>query len=281
MKVDFHTHTTASDGTLTPRELVEAAVRSGVEVLALTDHDTTRGIDEAALAAKDSDLKLIPGTELSVAEPDGEIELHMLGLGVDPANLRLQSTLEELKRSRIRRAERILEKLTRLGAALPQEELPDDTSTFTRPHIARALVRTGHCRNVDDAFSRFLGRGTPAHEPSPGIPSRRAIDAIHAAGGIACLAHAPRSKGTDAAGGMEGFIERLVRLGLDGIETEHPSLKRQERKKLRRLARRWNLVECFGSDYHEPSRSSGPGVVVEDQVALDALLQRLSPAWRG
>ena len=276
MKVDFHTHTTASDGTLTPRELIEAAIRSGVEVLALTDHDTTRGLEEARLAAHDSELRLVTGAELSVAEPDGEIELHMLGLGMDPENGALQKTLEELRKSRIRRAERILEKLSQVGAALPDDELPDDTSTFTRPHIARALVRTGHCRNVDDAFNRFLGRGGPAHEPSPGIPSQQAIDAIHAAGGIACLAHAPRSRGTDAAGGMEGFVERLVRLGLDGIETEHPSLKRQERKKLRRLARRWNLVECFGSDYHEPSRSSGPGVVVEDQAALDALLERLA-----
>jgi predicted metal-dependent phosphoesterase TrpH len=276
MKVDFHTHTTASDGTLTPRELILAAIRSGVEVLALTDHDTTRGLEEARMAARDSELSLVAGAELSVAEPDGEIELHMLGLGMDPANGELQKTLEDLRQSRVRRAERILEKLSRVGAALPDDELPDDTSTFTRPHIARALVRTGHCRNVDDAFNRFLRRGSPAHEPSPGIPSRQAIDTIHAAGGIACLAHPPRSRGADAAGGMEGFIERLVRLGLDGIETEHPSLKRQERKKLRRLARRWNLVECFGSDYHEPSRSSGPGVVVEDQAALDALLERLA-----
>ena len=275
MKVDFHTHSTASDGTLSPTELIGAAEASGVAVLALTDHDTTRGIDEALHAAQDKKLELIAGAELSVAEPDAEIELHMLGLGVAPENRELQETLEALVRARRKRAERILAKLAKLGAEIPESELPDDTSSFTRPHIARALVRTGYCRNVEEAFGRFLRRGAAAHEPSPGIPSRQAIDAIHAAGGLACLAHASRSRGTDAAGGMESFVERLVQRGLDGIETDHPSLKRVQRKNLRRLARRWDLVECFGSDYHEPARSTGPGVDVGDRKALDRLLERL------
>ena len=275
MKVDFHTHTTASDGTLSPAELVAAAEHTGVAFLAITDHDTIRGVGEAESAANATTLHLIPGAELSVADPDAHTELHMLALGIDPENGALQKTLHELSEARARRGRRMLEKLETLGCKIPDEVLPDDTSTFTRPHIARALVRTGHCRNVDEAFERLIGRGGPAHEPSPGIPAKRAIDAIHTAGGLACLAHAPRSRGADAAGGLESFIERLVRLGLDGIETEHPSFKRAQRKKLRRLARRWDLVESVGSDYHEPQRSRGPGVVVEDSAAMETLLERL------
>jgi predicted metal-dependent phosphoesterase TrpH len=253
---DFHVHSTASDGTSTPSELAELAQRSGLQVLALTDHDAVAGIPEARERAEQLGLELLPGIELSVSEQGGRRQMHILGLGIEPGEPVLLERVRALRSTRLERAGRIVERLNRLGIALGLErvrEIAQDGS-LGRPHIARALVAAGTCSSEQDAFVRFLRRGRPAYIPRGGIEARDAISVIHAAGGIASLAHPPRSLGVDAPGGLESFVGRLVRQGLDALEVYHPSHTREERKRLRRLVRAHGLVATGGSDYHGSER---------------------------
>ena len=236
---DLHTHSTVSDGTLRPAELVQRAHGSGVEVLALTDHDDVAGISEARARAEGLGLELLPGIELSVSEQEGERQMHILGLGIDPDAPLLLERVVEFRRTRLERGALIVEQLNQHGVRLGFERVREiaGDGAMGRPHVARALVEAGICGSVSEAFARFLRRG-------------RAISLIHAAGGIASLAHPPRSQGVDAAGGLETFVGRLVRLGLDALEVYHPSHKPSQEKRLRRLARAHDLVETGGSDFH-------------------------------
>ncbi len=249
---DLHTHSTVSDGTLTPAELVRRARQSGVEVLALTDHDDVAGIEEARACAEELGLELLPGIELSVSEEGGARQMHILGLGIDPSVPVLLERVVEFRRTRLERGARIVEKLNRLGVPLSFDRVQQIATgaAMGRPHVARALVEAGICSSIDDAFARFLRRGRGAYVPRDGLDAAGAISLIHAAGGIASLAHPPRSAGVDAAGGLEAFVGRLVRLGLDGLEVYHPSHKPRAEKRLRRLVRTHDLVATGGSDFH-------------------------------
>lgn len=260
MICDFHLHSRASDGALEPGELVDLAARCGVEALALTDHDGVAGLGEARARANQLGLAFVSGVEISVAERGGQVLMHVLGLGFDDAHPELLQALERLRQAREMRAGRILEKLRACGVELDPDLLRADRGdVIGRPHIARALVASGTCRSVDEGFRQYIGRGQPAYEPSPGVSAREAIDVIHAAGGVASLAHPPRSLGADGPGGLEAFVERLVRLGLDGVEVQHPSHKRPQRKRLRRIARAHGLIQTGGSDFHQEGRGIVPG----------------------
>ncbi len=249
---DLHTHSTVSDGTLRPDELVQRAHRSGVEVLALTDHDDVAGITEARARAEGLGLELFPGIELSVSEQEGERQMHILGLGIDPDAPLLLERVVEFRRTRLERGARIVEQLNQHGVRLGFERVREiaGDGAMGRPHVARALVEAGICGSVNEAFARFLRRGRAGYVGRDGLDAGGAISLIHAAGGIASLAHPPRSQGVDAAGGLETFVGRLVRLGLDALEVYHPSHKPSQEKRLRRLARAHDLVETGGSDFH-------------------------------
>ncbi len=249
MICDFHTHSNVSDGSLSPRELVESAGREGVQVLALTDHDDVSGVPIAREVGRGLGIEILSGVEISVSEDDGARQMHVLGLGFDPDHPAL---VDSLSRIRMRREARVREMLSRLadaGVELPAESL-ETCGAVGRPHVARALVAAGACTSIQDAFVRYLRRGRPGYVPSAGVPARTAIELIQAAGGIACLAHPPLSAGVDQPGGLETFVERLVRLGLDGLEVWHPGHRSSQTKKLRRLARQFDLVQTGGSDFH-------------------------------
>jgi predicted metal-dependent phosphoesterase TrpH len=285
---DFHAHSTVSDGTLTPAELVLQAHRSGVDVLALTDHDDVAGIPEALARAQELGMELLPGVELSVSEAGGKLQMHILGLGIDPSAPLLIERIVEFRRARLERGARIVERLNQLGMPIRFERVREIAKhgSLGRPHVARALVEAGICSSEDDAFARFLRWGRRAYVPHAGRDARGAISLIHAVGGIACLAHPPRSLGVDATGGLEAFVGRLARLELDALEVYHPSHKPQEQKRLRRLARKHALTVTGGSDFHGDERPEvalgrGRGELALGRECYDAIRERLAERQRA
>ena len=260
-RFDFHTHTIASDGSLSPTELVRAAAANSVTGFALTDHDTIDGIAEAQAEANRLGIELIAGIELSVNEQDGARSLHVLGLGLSPEDPVLCARLEIARHARRTRAARMVARLQEAGVAieLAHVEAIAAGGSVGRPHLARALVDLGVCRDADEAFVKYLRRGRPGYEAYAAFSAREAIDLVHGAGGVAVLAHPPLSTGVDAPGGIEAFVERLLPDGLDGLEIWHPGHKPGQIKRLRRLAREHDLLETGGSDFHGEDR---PGIEI-------------------
>ena len=255
-RFDFHTHSTVSDGSLSPVELVQRAAHNGVRGLALTDHDTVLGVAEARVEGERAGVEVLGGIELSVSEDGGTRALHLLGLGVDEREPRLCARLAELHGARETRAARMVDRLRAAGIEIELSlvEAQAGSGTVGRPHVARALVALGAARDVEDAFARFLSRGRPAFEPNAALSAREAIELVHGAGGVAVLAHPPLSAGVDAPGGLDAFVERLVPLGLDGLEVWHPNHKSTQQRRLRRLAAAHGLLETGGSDFHGADR---------------------------
>lgn len=280
-RVDLHAHTTASDGTLSPAELVHLANAIGLEALAITDHDNLAGLAPAREAAEGSALEIVPGVELSIAT--GEGQLHMLGYFVDATDARLLATLAEVRGARGPRAEAIVAKLVALGMPLTMDDVrrqaavdanPD--KAIGRPHVAAAMIALGHVASVQEAFDRWLAEGRPAHVPKRTLTAEEGIRAIRGAGGVAVLAH-PFTL-PDAS--RRGTLERLARLGLGGVEIEYPRHDAALRATLRAWARELDLVETGGSDFHgamKPDIMLGTGLLGNTLVApatLEALRAR-------
>ena len=240
--VDLHAHSTASDGSRSPRELVVAARAAGLMAIALTDHDTMAGVREATDAGKQLGVRVVPGVELSAT--DGEREVHMLGLHVERADV-LASALEEFRNSRYVRAEQIVAKLNALAIPIGFESVLTQAAggAIGRPHIARALIAEGWARDSRDAFDRYLGAGKPAYVPKQRLSVGEAIALIHAGGGIAVLAH-------PGAEGRRDPVERFVSLGLDGLEVRHPGHSGEDVTRLGALVDFFRLVPSGGSDWH-------------------------------
>jgi 3',5'-nucleoside bisphosphate phosphatase len=255
-RFDFHAHSTVSDGSLSPRELVARARDNAVTGFALTDHDSVEGVAEARAEGERLGIEVLAGIELSVSEAEGTRSMHILGLGLDDAHAPLRARLVELQASRVSRVARIVSHLQESGVAISVAavEAQSDGGALGRPHVARALVAAGAVRDVDEAFARWLRRGRPAYEPNAALSAGEAIALVHGAGGVAVLAHPPLSAGVDGPGGVAAYIERLLPLGLDGIEVWHPSHKSTTTRRLRRIAAAHQLLETGGSDFHGADR---------------------------
>ncbi|MFQ5699395.1 MAG: PHP domain-containing protein, partial [Myxococcota bacterium] len=225
----------------------------------LTDHDEVRGLGPAQAHARELDLELVGGIEISICEHGGRRQLHVLGLDVDARDPGLRAFCERQRASRWRRAEQMVERLAGAGISIAMSDVlrVAGKATLGRPHMARALVACGACADFESAFRRWLRRGKPAWVCRETVTAEEAIDAIHTAGGVAILAHPPHSDGVDADGGLEAFVSRLVPLGLDGIEVWHPNHSPRQRARLRALATRLDLLETGGSDFHGSHR---PGI---------------------
>jgi 3',5'-nucleoside bisphosphate phosphatase len=256
VKIDLHAHSSASDGSLSPLELVHQAAEERLDVLSLTDHDTTAGLAEARDAAERYGICLLPGVELSVCEQQGSVQCHVLGLGVDPSSPPLAAATARLRAGRRERIAAMVERLLRVGVdpGLGPEDLVRGEAAIGRPHLAQRLVERGYCQTQQQAFDRYLGRGKSAFLPPPQLEAREAIALIHAAGGIASLAHPLRSIGVDGPGGAATFVGRFARQGLDALEVQHPAQNRSQRRKLSRIALEQGLLETGGSDFHGASR---------------------------
>jgi len=278
--IDLHTHSTASDGTDTPEQLVAAAHRAGVDVLAITDHDTTGGWDAAA-AALPTGMRLVRGAEFSCVSPTGReerpVSVHLLGYLFDPAHPAIVAEQSRLRDERVVRLARITEKMTADGYPVDVEsvfELVPEGTSVGRPHLARALVAAGVVESVNDAFATLLHNGSPYYVPKADTPVERAIAMVRAAGGVAVFAHAfARRRGRVVE---PSVIADLAAVGLGGVEVDHPDHTPEDRELLRELAAAHDLVTTGSSDYHGTNKITPVAVEHTDPDALDALVARTS-----
>jgi predicted metal-dependent phosphoesterase TrpH len=240
--VDLHTHSTASDGTLSPEGVIEAAQRCGLTALALTDHDTIDGVPAARAAGERVGIRVIAGVELSAFQ--GENEIHLLALHLTQLEA-LEKRLGELRSSRYTRAQKIVEKLNTLGIPLTLEEVLQQSNggAVGRPHVARALIARGFVHDFRDAFTKYLGNAGSAFVPKEPLSIEDAIAIAHEAGGLAIWAH-------PGDGGRRERLEPLVAAGLDGLEIRHPSHSAEDVKRFQALSDFFNLVPSGGSDWH-------------------------------
>ncbi|MFM7359504.1 MAG: PHP domain-containing protein [Actinomycetota bacterium] len=254
MLIDLHTHSNASDGTDSPSELIDKAISKGLDVIALTDHDTVGGWNEATAALKNhesnSKFELVLGSEVSCQGEDGT-SIHMLGLLFDPDYTPLISEFEKTRENRVTRMSRIISRLNEAGIEITIEEVNAQKrgdATLGRPHLADALVARGHVASREEAFNIFLHNGSKFYinhySPSPEV----AIRLIKEAGGVAVIAHPLASRSGRKID--PGTLNQLIKAGLDGIEVDHRDHNEMERSELMRLAIEHNLVVTGSSDYH-------------------------------
>lgn len=247
--VDLHLHTTRSDGTLSPKELVGLASRENIGKIAITDHDTVEGVQDGQQEASRLGLECIAGIEVSSRCSDGI--LHILGYGIEVGNVALQDGLAEFQAARRQRNDRIVAKLRDLGIAIGNEELRQfdrNTSSPGRPHIASVLVNRGIVATMDEAFRRYLGKTGAAFVEKEIFSSAETIKLLHDAGGKAYVAHPISLKRQGDR--LVRYIDRLCREGLDGIEVYAPSHSEKRIEEFRNLALRLNLGISAGSDFH-------------------------------
>ena len=248
MAIDLHVHSTFSDGTNTPQELVSLANKIGLSAMALTDHDTCEGVPFARDAAKGTPLKVIPGIELSTEYHHTEV--HIVGLNIDPDNRELLEATREFRHKREHRNELMIELLRQQGFSITMEELIADNpdAVITRANIARFLVDHGEIGSVNHAFERYLGDDCSCYVPREKIPPARACTLIQQAGGIPILAHPVLYHMKKAQ--LEQLIQELIPYGLKGMEVYYSTYDRGQTKDMKNLADEYNLVATGGSDYH-------------------------------
>ena len=256
--IDLHTHSNASDGSFPPGSLIAEAAKRGITAIALTDHDTTGGLKEAAAAAVEYNITFIPGIELEIAW-NREGEFHLLGLGIDQMNPEFSVTIAELAGRRQERNLAIVDRMNKAGIAASYDEITAFAAghgpgghSIGRPHFASFLVKRKIVKNFEQAFVRYLGRDKPFYIPKAGIEFENAVNLIHESGGLAVLAH-PMSLYT-AWGRLPELIKGLKEKGLDGLEAWHPSAKVSSCKRLEELGRKLGLIITAGSDYHGETR---------------------------
>ena len=252
MKADLHLHTTVSDGTLTPGEIVKRAAAQGFGWIAVTDHDSIEGVAAAQEAGNALGVNVIPAAELSCGL---NREIHILGYGFDPQNEALGAYCRRRRESRIERCREMCRLMTQLGKPIRFErvlELAD--GVIGRPHVARAMVEAGHVKTVQEAFDRFLKPGKPGFVPRESVMAQEAIGVITKAGGVAVLAHPMELKMGEAS--MESLVLEWKAQGLGGLEVYHPSAANNHAATLLKLARREGLLVTGGSDYHGDAGST-------------------------
>lgn len=253
--IDLHCHSTASDGTDNPTELVHNAVAAGLKAMAITDHDTTGGWAEATAAVQslDTEFVLVPGTEFSCVQTgsDGQqISLHLLGYLFDPDSAGLRAERARLRQSRLGRGEAIVDNLIAAGYPISWQQVTEiaDGGTVGRPHIGQALQQAGVVASIDEAFAELLSDASPYYVQKEDLPVGTAIELIRQAGGVAVIAHPwARSRGAILD---EAALRSLVAAGMAGIEVDHADHAPADRLRLRELAAEIGVFTTGSSDYH-------------------------------
>jgi predicted metal-dependent phosphoesterase TrpH len=277
-RIDLHTHSTASDGTDSPAAVMAAAAAAGLDVVALTDHDTTGGWDAAA-AALPAGVALVRGAEFScvMPGPDGtkDISVHLLGYLFDPAHPAIVAEQTRLRVERDARLRAMTEKMAAAGFPVDVDAvfalLPDGGSAG-RPHLARALVGAGVVASVDEAFATLLYNGSPYYVEKVDTPAVTAVQMVRAAGGVAVFAHPlARRRGRVVD---ERAIAELTTAGLSGLEVDHPDHSAADRALLRGLAEELDLLVTGSSDYHGTNKTTPIGAETTDPAQFEALVAR-------
>ncbi|HPI14688.1 MAG TPA: PHP domain-containing protein [Spirochaetota bacterium] len=247
--IDLHTHTSASDGLLRPSRLVELAARQGVRTLAVTDHDTMDGVDEALASAAEHGIRLIPGIEFSVEYPSGSF--HLVGLFVDHLSPAITAAVERLKAVRENRGGLIIAELENSGVSIPLEEVVAEAAggALGKPHFARVMVRRGYAGSVEEVFERYLVDGRPGDVPKKKIPPSEAIGLVLEAGGLPILAH-PSSLGLPSFEAFGELLDELRAMGLAGIEAYAALHTEEEVRRYEAIALGRGLLVSGGSDFH-------------------------------
>ena len=278
--VDLHSHSTASDGTLAPAELVALAVRSNLSALSLTDHDTVAGIHEASEAAQSAGLDFLPGIEISCDFPR-PATMHLLGYGVDPENPTLRDLTTRLIDARNDRNPRIIRRLNELGVAITMEEIEQEAggNVVGRPHIAAVLLRKGYVSSLQQAFDKYLGQGAAAYFDKERLTPKQAIDMVIQGGGLPVLAH-PVQLRTENDAQLERIVKDLKDYGLAGVEVIHSDHDAALVEKYSKLADRLSLLKTGGSDFHGTNKKEiNLGVAIGRRIPrqfFDALVDRLA-----
>lgn len=254
LSIDLHLHSTASDGTLSPTQIVAIAWRQNIAAIALTDHDTIAGVEEARVSAKKYGVEFVSGIEISTNPPNGfnlKGSLHILGYGIRIDDPDLTANLAKLQEARRNRNPKIIERLNRLGLDITLREVQEAVTTgqLGRPHIARILVKKGQATSINDAFDNYLGTGQPAYVDKFRIECAQAIEMIRQAGGVAVLAHPIL---IDIAGkdALNALITQLTSFGLQGLEVHYPEHTEKDVAHYKALAQNSGLFETGGTDFH-------------------------------
>ncbi|HET6259379.1 PHP domain-containing protein [Pseudonocardia sp.] len=281
-RIDLHTHSTASDGTDSPAGLVRAAAAAGVDVLAITDHDTTGGWAEAAAALPER-MSLVRGAEFSCVSPTGrgdrDVAVHLLGYLFDPDHVAIVDEQARLRAERVERLRKMIEKMAADGYPVDVETvfglLPPGASAG-RPHLARALVAAGVVGSVSEAFATMLYNGSPYYVPKTDTPVRAAIDMVRAAGGVVVFAHPlARKRGRVVE---PSVIVELAAAGLAGVEVDHPDHSAEDRDLLRGLAADAGLVATGSSDYHGSNKTTPIAAEATSEAAFGELFSAATGA---
>lgn len=272
--VDLHSHTTASDGSLSPRELVREAVKHGVRVLAITDHDSTEGLADALdEAASHPPVTIVPGVEINTDLEDSEI--HILGYFIHYEADWFQKFLHEQREERIRRVHRIADRLADLGMPIDPEKVFSlvKEGSVGRPHVAQVMVERGYVKSVREAFDKYLRAGAPAHVPRKKLSPAEAVALVRKARGVPVFAH-------PGLAGKDELIPELVRAGLMGIECYYDEHSAAQTSAYLQLCKDLNLVATGGSDFHglhldRPNKLGTPHVPLAAYDALKARAEKL------
>jgi hypothetical protein len=242
-KVDLHIHSTCSDGVLTPDEIVSKAINAGLKAISITDHDTISAIPVAKPKAESQGLEFISGVEMSATYED--VDVHILGYYINTQDATLRSYLDECKIHRLKRAEKMVHNLAKMGVKIDVEQIlvKAQNGSVGRPHIAAVLQERGYVKSYSEAFGKYLGAHSPAYVKSIETPPAEVIEMISNAGGLSFLAHPGRSIPDD-------MLRYLIDLGLDGIEIVHPSHDEYQKQYYKEIANEYFLLFSGGSDYH-------------------------------
>ena len=278
--VDLHLHTTASDGRLSPTELVQLVADKGLQQVSISDHDSTEGLDEAFLAAQQfTDLRIIPGIELSTDIPGDEI--HMLGYFIQYEDEEFQRSLEEFRRGRVDRAREMVERLASLGVQLEWDRVQEiaGDGSVGRPHIALAMVEKGYCKEPKDAFPEYLGRNGLAYVQRTKMTPEEAVQLLLKVGGVPVLAHPAYLSE------LEARLPELKAAGLIGMEVYYSKFDPDTIKHLQDLASQYDLIPSGGSDYHGLGNADEPlpgsmGPPVSTVERLEQAAQHVAQTYR-
>lgn len=268
--VDLHLHTNHSDGSDAPARVVERAVEAGASAIAITDHDTVSGVSEAAEACRAAGLGFLPGTEISAKH--GKSEVHILGLGINHEHAELRATLDRMAQAREDRARRMVEKLQNIGVPVSwQSVAPEEgRGVVGRMHLAQAVLATGYSRTIQDAFDKYLKAGRPAFVPREVLSAAEAVDTIHAAQGLAFVAH-------PGIGNLQSRLDHLLTLPFDGLEAYHSRHTPGQQAAFQAIAKERGLLVSGGSDCHGHIKGEAPllGRVRVPYAVYERLLDRL------